>query len=463
MQRKRIFFNFPLNVRLLTNQVADESVKPGPRSLHFEQIDGSAQPSNNHARTTSKQLKHQKNGSPRSRFHNEVSVLHRVRDICDETKYPVGSLISKQNYIKAKTLFHTIITKAHALVQGSDVRKVNQSNGVVKRPLENYTYVDVTADTINAAMRLLVRICREPWSVTQNMVNEVATSGGTLQSCVRFCKPRYTNLLFNTWKNASLQNKKVLSAVEVTQLLQQISSNSFLRYDFATIGMVLQVALQQSPKSIAPEVVQHIWTVLEQPELDATLSSSESVTKRVLYFYNALLKAHAESGKDFDEVLRLMYDLLSDMRDCRNVPPDTVSYNILLRFIGRNCLHLEKFEFAYQMMQLDKVQPDLSTLYEAVYIYTKFEQLSNSEEFFLRMREVLATASDTDAQSNSRKYHSDVGLVALAAKGVMNLYLTLFKKCKTATGRREMVDKAHALFLDLNRQNNIVQGASART
>jgi hypothetical protein len=407
-----------------------------------------------YSQTNSQSAKNQSGRSSASRFRNDELVLERVRDFCDETKYPIGSLIPKQNYVKVKTLFHTIIMKANSLVHEKYSRNVTPSG--------NFANTGSASDTINAALQLLVRICREPWTGPQNMVNGESASDSTQQSCARFCKPRYTNLLFNTWKNASLRNEKVLSAIDVTHLLQKISSNSHLRYDFVTIGMVLQVALHQSPKNLAPSVVQHIWESLEQSEMSSTISSSQSSTKRVLYFYNTLLKAYAESGSDVDDVLRYMYDVLGDMRDRRNLTPDVVSYNILLRFIGRNCPQLEKFEFAFQMMLLNKVQPDLATLFEAVYCYTKFEQVSRSEDFLYQMRVVLAAASSSDALKSHRKYQSYVSLVAHAAKSVMNLYLTLFRKYKTAAGRQEMVNRAHALFWDLNQQN-IVSGASSRT
>jgi hypothetical protein len=418
-----------------------------------------------HSKEISQTIRSLNGVSARSRFATDVSILERVRELCDEAKYPIGSLIPQQNYVKAKTLFHTIIVKSNALLQRKYSGRFNQSKESltnVPETCEKYSESDSIADAVNAALHLLLRICREPWSGAQNMFSEGAESGQCRQTSVQFCKPRYTNLLFNTWKNAALWNERVLSAIEMTQLLQRISSNSHLRYDFATIGMVLQVALQQTPKRIAPSVVQHIWDTLEKPEMFSTSISTVRGSKGVLYFYNALLKAHAESGNDVDDVLRFMYVLLDDMRDHRNISPDVVSFNILLRFIGRSNLHFEKFESAIRMMRVEKVQPDLATLFEAVYCCTKFEQLSRSEAYFQQMRDVLAACPTSDTKTLHRNRQSNVGLVSQASKGVMNLYLTLFRKYKTTVGRREIVDRAQALFLDSYRQN-YVSVPTART
>jgi ASC-1-like (ASCH) protein len=402
-------------------------------------------------------MRHNTWGSFIGRLRTDVSDLERVRDFCDEIKYPIGSLIPKQNYVRAKALFHALLLKSNALLHGKYLSKHDQSND---RAARNYALfekdadIDSIADTVNSALRLLLRICREPWSRVE--------SGQAHHSCVQFSKPSYTNLLFKTWKNAALRNENVLSAIKVTQLLQQISSKGRFRYDFATIGMVLQVALQQTPKRVAPEVVWYIWDTLELQEMCPCRISSKVASKHVLYFYNTSLKAHAESGNDIDDVLRNMYDLMDDMRHRRNINPDTISYNILLRFIGRNDLRLETFEFAFRMMKLEKVFPDLATLFEAVSCYTKFEQLNRSEEYFQQMLDALASASTPDSLDCDRKSQSNVGLVAHASKGVMNLYLTSFLKCKTASGRRKIVDSAQALFLDLDRQN-FGSMSSART
>jgi pentatricopeptide repeat protein len=401
-------------------------------------------------------------------------IVRRVQNICNELQYPLGSFAHQATYIQVKTLFHTVITHAHLMVRETySYRVIRKQKQLKNRSYNEGHSVAGIVDIIQASFRLLARIYREPWKPTAQADEENVTPSS------RFCKPKYTNLLFDTWKDAALHNAPVFSAVEVAQFLQQTYNQHQVRYDGATLNMILQVAIFQAPKHLAPFVVQHVWATLERPDQFPTPSM-------LRYSYNALVKSLAVSG--YEDAAHKIYEVMEDMRIQRNVRPDVITYNILLRYIRQSSFHLEKFEFAWQMMrQLDSVSPDINTLFEAVRCYSNFEHVEQAEFYLQQMIDIVAapptnpiidmtvtpnSPGDDDAPSLVPeqpsfvgKYFSDISLILRASQCILDIYLQLFMKNKSSTSRRSNVaEQTQRLFDKLNQNNVLVSwGAPTRT
>jgi hypothetical protein len=128
------------------------------------------------------------------------------------------------------------------------------------------------------------------------------------------------------------------------------------------------------------------------------------------------------------------------------------------------------------------------TLSEAVRGYAKFEQIHPAEQYMQQMMDMMVTTTTSNDNTNSNtsgkvrdassqrenssapqehpnSYYSNTGLVAQAAHCMMNAYVTVCQKQKTASGRSDVVEKAQALFLQLDRDKVITHtgGTTLRT
>ena len=433
-----------------------------------------------------------------------MNILERATEICNETIYPISAFADeKNNYRHFMMVYSDIINEAKRLVQCKyRLLSKNTTSGKNENLLGDDNEIGQVSDTINLAFQLLVRISREPWKTSNQKV--------PLQ---RYYKPQYTNMLLQIWNIAALQNEpNLLSAYDVTQLVKQISykhmysHNRFEqpRYDPNTITMLLQVAIHEARDILVapPSMEQQLMFNDERPTYPPgskilPLAVSNAIRNKpppatsskdlVVYLYNALVKAHAESGsnKAIDKTVKVIYDVMEEMRVKYFIPPNTITYNILLRFLrlsNSSSTSLERFQLAFQKMQMDQITPNISTCNEVVQCYTttkKYavnqQQLDIAEQYIKQMIDMtlkVRPVRDADAGSirirNDKNndmqlqlYYADITLITNCAQRLMDAYAREFMKQPTTQQRQEFVNKAKGLFLLLDK-DSIFSGSSTR-
>jgi hypothetical protein len=96
---------------------------------------------------------------------------------------------------------------------------------------------------------------------------------------------------------------------------------------------------------------------------------------------------------------------------------------------------------------------------------TTSKDITNSNAT-MKVRDAPSQRENSSApQEHPNSYYSNTGLVAQAAHCMMNAYVTVCQKQKTASGRSDVVEKAQALFLQLDQDKVITHtgGTSLRT
>ena len=421
-----------------------------------------------------------------------ATILARSAEICDETIYPISSFAyEKSNYRKFTMVFHAIVTEAQRLVeQKYKLTKNTSTRGKEDKVGKSDCHETQISDTINLAFQLLLRISREPWKTPKDVV-----------PLRRYYKSQFTNLLLDIWKAASLKNEpNLLSAYDMAQLVKEISHKHLYshnhadqpRYDSTTIRMILQVAIHEARDDLTPSMGQQPMLSELTPAVfqeftefpsgesnsDVThaqkLISKASSKKLILNLYNALMKAHAESNdSNVAATKRKMFDVIEEMRSMHFIIPDVITYNILLRYLRiSDRTSMESFQCAFQMMQLDKIAPNMSTYNEVVQLYTtntyaNQQQLGIAEQYIKQMIEVILKVGPVrdDDESISydvrTQYFSDMTLIANCAQSLMNAYVREFTKLSSTQQRQEIVNRAKALILLLDR-DHIFSGTSTR-
>lgn len=409
-----------------------------------------------------------------------TNIFECATEICNETIYPISAFADvKGNYRHFMMVFRAVITEAERLVQC----KYQLSNNTIGN--EILAYRDgLISDTINLAFQLLDRICREPWHTPNQIV--------PLQ---KYYKPQYTNMLLQVWNFAALRNEPNLrSAHDVTQLVKKLSYKHLYshnhaeqpRYDPSTVAMLLQVAIHEARDILTPSMERQpmfdeqttelkeskIYPSTVSPNMRNEPSATTSPKDLVVYLYNALVKAHTESNnKDVDKTIKIIYGVMEEMRVKHFIQPNAITYNILLRFLRlSNSTSLENFQFAVQMMQLEKIKPNMSTYNEVVQCYTtnKYvnqQQLDIAEQYIKQMIEMILAIGpvrDDDgsiSKDERQQYHSDITLITNGAQSLMNAYARELMKQSSTLQRQEFVSRAKALFLLLDK-NGISSGTS---
>ena len=186
------------------------------------------------------------------------------------------------------------------------------------------------------------------------------------------------------------------------------------------------------------------------------------------------MKAHAESNdSNVAATKRKMFDVIEEMRSMHFIIPDVITYNILLRYLRiSDRTSMESFQCAFQMMQLDMIAPNMSTYNEVVQLYTtntyaNQQQLGIAEQYIKQMIEVILKVGPVrdDDESISydvrTQYFSDMTLIANCAQSLMNAYVREFTKLSSTQQRQEIVNRAKALILLLDR-DHIFSGTSTR-
>jgi hypothetical protein len=277
--------------------------------------------------------------------------VRRAQKMCQEELYPVGSIVSS----------HLVVLQIKSILDA----------------LGSTSVTDDSKISVNAAIRLLERLSREPISSSSSDASQILVG----------LNPDYYNRIFDKWKVAALRGDAVWSATSLTQFLldNAISSNrpnniesleleeesssvsmtktwKFIQYDVATISMIMQVAAKQAPALLAPDVVQQIWNQLD-------LFKCSSVHSNIIYCYNALLKAWANSGAE--ESAMKMEWIWNDMINVQKVEPNVHSYHIFLHFY-RRLSNLQAVERVMQSMvsrASSGIRPNISCWSEVVYCH----------------------------------------------------------------------------------------------
>jgi hypothetical protein len=298
--------------------------------------------------------------------------IRRAQKFCQEELYPIGSIIT--------------------------YRLVVQEIKYILDALGSTSVTDDSEQYVNVAIQLLERLSREPLVAVVS-----SSSSSTAADVLSSLPPDYYNRIFNKWKGAALRGDSVLSASILTQFLTQnaftathgsiknniepfesLGSSSgasilstgtvhrtktwkFVQYDIATVSMILQVAIVQTPAKLAPQLVQQLWDQLD-------LYKGTSDDSNVTYCYNALLKAWAESG--LDDAAMKMESIWNDMIHVQKVQPNIVSHHIMLKFYRQqgNVLALESLVSKMVSQQsasssTTAIRPSLSCWSEVVYCY----------------------------------------------------------------------------------------------
>jgi hypothetical protein len=428
-----------------------------------------------------------------------VKMIQRGRDICNEALYPIGSFAQRNDtYRLFNAVYHAVVTEAQLLVHENYQNMHKQGN----KPDHAERMVNITpeliSNAINLAFQLLIRICREP-TMAQGKIYE-------------YHAPKFTNMLFQTWKVAAMQNEvKTLSACDVAQLLQQISHNKTNnrrhehqpRHDTATIRLILDVAThearnnslslplaQQASEASTRNILEDSITkaalpqhpippaVLKNAPVESPPSGevnlAESSTTLLRHLYSALIRAHAKSDvSSVDDTVRKMYGIIDEMKMIHQIQPDVTTYNILLRFLRQSKRTTqENFELAFQMMKSNNVPPEITTYIEVVQFYTsgKFDTSQSfdiAEQYIQEMVNLIVKAGpindddQTISAQRRQKYYSDMTFVTQAAQCLMDAYGRESVAASPIEKRLEIISRAQTLFLLLDR-HNIFSGTSNR-
>lgn len=296
-------------------------------------------------------------------------------------------------------------------------------------------------ETVNLSFELLERLVIE-MSVTNITVDSQAKH--------MLCEPRFYNELLKVWREAAKRGQKVFSPEHVMNKFQTMArKHPDFRYDLATMGMILDVAMKQAYRYEAPLVGK---AMLDAIKKEAALTRNADLRPNV-FLYNQVLQAWAKSN--LTESPQNMDKLIQEMR-AEGVAPNVVSYNILIRYwAGKGAM--DRVETIMETMEAEGVKRDVLTLSQALYGYAKVGKMKEAEallklmiaqrqpsnlehsrlvaeatqDFLYAYREVVdsdfATPKDKD-----RAVQSAENLLREIADGVVLNYKNTSKFCKRA-------------------------------
>jgi pentatricopeptide repeat protein len=240
--------------------------------------------------------------------------------------------------------------------------------------------------------------------------------------------PRYFNPLFNRWKEAALQGERVISARDLVKKLQAMSTllPSF-RYDIATINMIFLVMIKQAHPSKAPFVAE---SLIEFIKTETTLMHNLDLTPNI-YCYNMILNAWAQSK--LPEASQRMDAIVDEIRS-QKLALNSVSYNILLRFLGETG-EIDKVEAILGTLKHDSVKPNLTSWAAALYCYTKVGQIQKAEEILQHMIDECRpdNINDENAIGQSVQY------IMMAYRLVVSTYSATYVRKAQALGSAEVL------------------------
>ena len=333
-----------------------------------------------------------------------TEFVRRAQKMCQEELYPVGSIVSS----------HLVVLQIKSILDA----------------LGSTSVTDDSETSVNAAMGLLERLSREPLAPS--------SSASLILSNL---PPDYYNRILDKWKEAALRGDTVWSATIMTRFLlrnalpkshhpgdpptlvapepfavPEANTWKFIQYDIATISMVMQVAAKQMPALSAPDEVQHIWNQLD-------VHKTFTKDSEVVYCYNALIKAWAESGSK-DAAIK-MESVWNEMINVQKVQPNVLSYHIFLKYY-RQQSNLPAAEKVIQsMLASTNVRPTISCWNEIVICHLGQAMNTNT---ILRHQSLLSiNKAQTILQLEmipklNRENSTDMAVVATCVQSLITTY-----------------------------------------
>jgi pentatricopeptide repeat protein len=291
-----------------------------------------------------------------------AAATSAARDLLEEGRYPLGSY-TLELHEKAENVLDLIKKRNKYGIEGG-------------------------ADVVNLSFDLLERLVRE-MAITSSSSSK---DGGAVVR-YKWITPKYFNPLFNRWKEFALQGEPVISARDLVQKLQTMSTLlPEFTYDIATIGMIMHVVIKQAHPSKAPLVAEGLLEFVRNEAAAVTQKPKHLHLAPDAVTYGLILNAWAASM--LPEAPHRMEALMDDMRS-RGIAPNIVSYNILLRFWGGKG-NVNKIEATVETLTNEGLELDLTGMSQIVYCYAKVGQVEKGEEVLRRMIDKRQVGDDHD-------------------------------------------------------------------
>jgi len=334
------------------------------------------------------------------------------------SRHPVNSDKWKLLLEKSKSAAEELLNE-QSLPPGSYTRDHYKK---AKQALDTFKNKCATdSESVHLSIRLLERL-----------VTEMAIRKDTAQMWW-ICEPRYFNSLFNLWKEAAKQGKAVISPQNLVQKLQTMSRTlPEFNYNIVGVGIIMDVLIKQAPTKKAPFIAEELLNFVRK---EAAEMKNVELRPNV-FIYNNLLQAWAVSGlpeapDKFDGLLQTMHQ--------EGVPPNELTYNILLRYWCTK-FAVDKIDSILETMKDNGLEPSTTSMSHAIHAYVNVGKTNRAEEL---LHEMLK------AQPKSKK---EAGMIPKSVQNILFAYRAIVDNSTVHPKRKEeAVVCAKALFENIRK------------
>ena len=351
-----------------------------------------------------------------SKYQAHTNLLQQAQNPPMGTEHPV--------FVMTKKLLTLAIGDFHKHETSSSDWQQQQNSDTASDNFETLDHYQTSYNTIQFLLydKMMcpnnnVRAINAAFALIERLLQEISHTK-TVNENVHYLidNPEQFRMLMNYWKTTALLGGHVYPAITMieklhwmTDVLQHLTEHeSPITFDRYLLSMVLQVLMKQVTKENAPflakKIIDDVYKTMNVTLMNDGDGSSSSRSgrdrrnKNALHpdtiIYAQLLKAWIDS--DLPIVPSKIEEMLDDMTT-QCVPLDNHIYCLLLRYWGGKGSMTNMRAILYRM-ETEKVEPNISSLSQVVYGYTRSMQPQLAAQFLEQMH---AKTSGTGQENTS--------------------------------------------------------------
>jgi hypothetical protein len=303
-----------------------------------------------------------------------------MRELMDETRYPVGSFKEKQ-FIHARVAFKLLKRTSTLFLEMEDAAQtMNLIFDVLERLAKEFPYHDEPKPVLSPTHTMDDEEDEddEDHEHHQTRRNRTTLSFQHQWLLGRTQVPHYVHI----WKKMALEGHPVYRAQELLVKIQSMAKHyPDFEHNIKVYGVIMGVLMKQEDPQIVPDWAEKIYKYVQENEKNGFLPDV-FLFNQVIQSWAAASERVEAAGKISDWYARMRQNFISGSRN--PVRPDIVTYSILHRFWGKK-VDTYQLDCLFRDMRLANIAPDIICLNGAIYGYASAGEIDTAQDLLRQM------------------------------------------------------------------------------